>query len=391
MISAKNCSYFKIELDLPYCKMIKILLVEDSPIVVTILKRLLTIEGSMEVVGIARTGVEGLELIPKVQPDVICTDLHMPQMNGLEFTSRVMELYPRPILVISASVQDEDTQNVFKLLEAGAVDIFPKPRVGLLQEYEQIKDQLIKKIQVLAGVKVFTIKRKIHGVVTPVKPIVPPSSDQGLTHEPFPAKLFPKLRLSSITLRYKLVVIGSSTGGPQALQEILTNLPADFPLPIVCVQHISLGFLQGLIDWLKSQCKLKIKIATQGELPEDGVIYFPPENNHLEFDRLGRFSLSMSPPLGGHRPSVTVTFKSASKFYHRGVIGILLTGMGRDGADGLLAIQQEGGLTIGQDEKTSVVFGMPKEAILLGAVSEILPITAIASFLVQKVIHSVNN
>jgi len=342
---------------------IRVLLVEDSQISLVILRRILSASPLIEVVGEAHTGLEALELIPQVQPDVICTDLHMPQMNGLDLTSEVMERYPRPILVISASVQEEDTHQVFLLLEAGAVDIFPKPRAGLMLNDKLLNQELINKIQILSGVKVLTKKRKL--------------SSQGNTQETghrstFSSKSYPKP---------KIVVIGASTGGPQALSELFAQLPVNFPVPVICVQHICLGFLQGFIDWLANSCRLPIQIAQPGEMPKSGKIYFPPEQQHLELDASGRFICSDSPPLEGHRPSATVTFKSFAKFYGKTTVAILLTGMGRDGAQGMQVVAQAGGFTIAQDEATSVVFGMPKEAIALGAVKQVLPIGAIAPML----------
>lgn len=334
---------------------IRVLLVEDSPMTLVILKRILNASQQIEVVGEARTGVEALELIPNIQPDVICTDLHMPQMDGLEFTSEVMTLYPRPILVISAWVQQEDTPHVFQLLEAGALDIFTKPTAGLSMEDKLLNQELINKIQILAGVKVFKKKRKSN---TPVKSV-----------DAFSPKSY---------VNPKMVVIGASTGGPQAINELLCQLPSNLPVPVICVQHICLGFLQGLIDWLSSSCRLPIQIAKPGDVPKPGTIYFPPEQQHLELDNRGRFICSHSPPFDGHRPSVTITFKSVAKYYGKATVGILLTGMGKDGAEGMQYIAQMGGLTIAQDEATCAIFGMPKEAIDLGAAKLVLPIHAIA-------------
>ncbi|GAB4190567.1 MAG: chemotaxis-specific protein-glutamate methyltransferase CheB [Coleofasciculaceae cyanobacterium] len=303
---------------------IRVLLVEDSRLYLAILKRILNSSPQIEVVGEARTGLEALPLIPKFNPDVICTDLHMPQMNGLEFTSEVMALYPRPILVISASVQEDDTHHVFQLLEAGALDIFPKPRVGLAMDDELLQQALIDKITILSGVKVFKKKRK----------------------SPSQVKNLETGQRSNFSLnsyfKPKVVVIGASTGGPQALQELFSQLPSNFPLPVICIQHICLGFLQGFIDWLASSCRLPIQIAQPGDIPKPGIIYFPPEHQHLEVDAKGRFICSNAPPLDGHRPSVTVTFESVAKFYSKATVGILLTGMGRDGADGMQAIDRAG-------------------------------------------------
>jgi two-component system, chemotaxis family, protein-glutamate methylesterase/glutaminase len=346
---------------------IRVLLVEDSRISLVILKRILDSSPQIEVVGEAHTGLEALTLIPKVQPDVICTDLHMPLMDGLEFTSEVMALYPRPILVISASVQEEDTHHVFRLLDAGAVDIFPKPRAGLTQNDELLKQELINKINILSGVKVLTKKRKSSSQT---------KSQQTGNLATFSSQFYPTP---------KVVVIGSSTGGPQALCELLTQLPLNFSVPVICVQHICLGFLEGLINWLATSCQLPIQIAQPGDIPKPGQIYFPAEQQHLELDARGRFICLDSPPFEGHRPSVTVTFRSVAKFYGKTTVGILLTGMGRDGAQGMQVIAQAGGFTIAQDEASCVVFGMPQAAINLGAVKQVLPIQAIAPILLELV------
>lgn len=348
----------------------QVLLVEDSPVALEILKRLLISSPEVKVVGTAQSGKEALELIPKLQPAVICTDIHMRGMNGLEFTKQVMAKYPRPILVISISVQKEDTHNIFQILEAGAVDVFPKPITGLASDYEQAKGELINKIKILSGVKVFSKRQQLS---TTAKEAT--SSLQLSTAG----------RIPDITRESRVVTIGASTGGPQTLSTILAQLPANFPVPIICIQHICEGFLQGLVDWLASVCQLQVKIATVGELPLAGAIYFAPERSHLKLDAQGRFSYSMSPLVDGHRPSVTVTFKSVANFYRRAAVGILLTGMGRDGAEGMRTIAAAGGITIAQDEKSSVVFGMSKEAIALGAAQYILPAHEIAPLLLNKV------
>ena len=347
---------------------ISVLLVEDSPVALEILDRLLASSPDIKVVGKARNGQEAIDLIPKLQPKVICTDLHMKEMDGLELTKQVMANYPRPILVVSTSVQKEDTNTIFELLQAGAVDVFPKPNTGLASDYEQVKRDLINKIKILSGVTVFT-KRQ-----TP------------LVSSPNPANNFNFIARNTGTI--KVITIGASTGGPQALHKIIAQLPANLPVPVICTQHISKGFLQGLVDWLNSECQVKVKIAQVGEIPEPGMVYFAPDQNHLELDAQGKFIYGSSLPVDGHCPSVSVTFKSVAKFYGRAVMSILLTGMGKDGASGMQAIFEVGGITIAQDEKTCVVFGMPKEAIALGVVQHILPIQDIAPLLLKKVSKS---
>ncbi|NEQ38381.1 MAG: chemotaxis-specific protein-glutamate methyltransferase CheB [Okeania sp. SIO3I5] len=361
-------------------KVIKVLIVDDSPVALIVLKRIFATSPEIEVVGTAKNGLEALELIPQLQPDVICTDLHMASMNGLEFTREVMHEYPRPILVISSSVQEHNTENIFQLLEAGAVDVFPKPEIGLISDYDAIKQELINKIKILSGVKVFTHRRPNINKVSQEnrQQLFLQNIQNKLVKNPIVSALqtIPKYPQSSKII--KILAIGASTGGPQALKTILNNLPSTFPIPIICVQHISNGFLNGLINWLASVCQLPVKIAISGELPQAGTIYFPPERHHLELDNRGKFVCSKTPAIGGHCPSITVTFNSVANFYGSFSAGVLLTGMGRDGADGMQAIAQAGGLTIAQDEASSIIFGMPKEAIALGAAQYILSINDIS-------------
>lgn len=354
------------------CTPIRVLLVEDSPVALTILKRILATSSDLEVVGTAGNGLEALQLIATTQPQVVCTDLHMPKMNGLELTHRIMAECPRPILVISSSVHaQEDAHNVFQLLQAGALDVFPKPNLALPAEYERVKQALIHRIKVLAGVKVFTRHPFSSASVATVaensgEPLLQTASSGRDPH------------------RLKVVAIGASTGGPQALYTILKQLPANFPIPILCVQHISEGFLVGLVEWLGAECSLPVMIARFGEIPQPGTVYFAPERQHLQINAQGQLMTVAAAPVSGHCPSATVLFQSVAACYQRATVGILLTGMGRDGAEGLQAIARAGGSTIVQDEATSIVFGMPKAAIALGAAQHILPIHTIAPLLLGK-------
>jgi two-component system, chemotaxis family, protein-glutamate methylesterase/glutaminase len=343
---------------------VSVLLVDDSLIALTILSRMLSTSPDIQVVGKARSGREALELIPRLQPAVICTDLHMPDMDGLELTKEIMGCFPRPILVVSAAVHPEDSHNVFSLLEAGAIDVLPKPHGGLAADEQRVAQELISKIKIISGVVALTRRQKMTPGRAPLQtgptaPAMPP--------------------------RPRLVAIGASTGGPQALKTILAQLPADFPAPILCVQHISDGFLGGLVNWLATCCALPMKIAQSGELPLAGTVYFPQEGTHLEIDKGGKLSPSYKPPVDGHRPSVTVTLQSVAEYCCDGAIGILLTGMGSDGAKGMQEIFEAGGITIAQNEESSTVFGMPKQAIALGAVKYVLPVNKIG-FMLQELL-----
>lgn len=342
--------------------MIRVLLVDDSPIALHILQRLLSHSPEIQVVGTAANGREALDLMPALNPDVICTDLHMPVMDGLEFTREVMANYPRPILVVSISVEP-GSPNIFRLLEAGAVDIMPKPRDILLNvKLDRLAHELASKIRILAGVRVFHRRNNVRDT-----PAVMPH---------------PLVFLPGPRAPLRMVVIGASTGGPQALREILGHLPANFPLPVLCIQHIGSNFLSEMVTWLDEVSPLPVRKAVHGETPQPGVIYFAPEDAHLELDDGGRFALSLAQPLDGHRPSVTVTMRAAAHCFGAGTIGVLLTGMGRDGAEGMANIAAAGGITIAQDEASSVVYGMPREAVACGAVQHILPLEQIAPALI---------
>ncbi|MDD5037594.1 MAG: CheB methylesterase domain-containing protein, partial [Methylococcaceae bacterium] len=181
----------------------------------------------------------------------------------------------------------------------------------------------------------------------------------------------------------RIIGIGASTGGPQAFQTILAHLPANLAAPVICIQHISEGFAQGLVDWLSGQCRLKVQTAENGVIPQSGKVYFPLEGSHLKIDSMGRLECSQEPISSGHRPSIDIGLKSLASHYGRGAVGVLLTGMGRDGVEGMKAIAEVGGVTIAQDEESSIVFGMPKEAIAANAARYILPLPEIAPALVK--------
>jgi two-component system chemotaxis response regulator CheB len=347
----------------------KVVLVEDSPVALEILQRLLNSSPDVDVVGTARNGVEGLEVITKTKPDVICTDFMMENMDGLEMTQRVMADDPRPILVISNFVQKKDVDNVFRLLQAGAADVFPKPSTDSPTDYEKLKSALVTKIKVLSNMKV-TQKRP--GQPHSAKPM---TSGAFSGNQPL---------MTNVSSRVKVITIGASTGALPAIQKIVCQLPANFPLPIICTVHVSTGVLSGLVNWLSGECPLRVKIAEVGESPAPGTVYFAPEKNDLELDDRGKFIYSDCPETNKHCPSISATFQSIARFYGKATAGVLLTGLGRDGAEGLQAIALVGGITVGQDDKGGT-FGMVKEAIGLNAVQHVLAIEKIAPFLLKTI------
>jgi two-component system, chemotaxis family, protein-glutamate methylesterase/glutaminase len=337
----------------------KVLLVEDSLIALELLQRLLRDSPEIEIVGTARNGREALDLIPTANPQVICTDLHMSPIDGMELTKEVMAKFPRPILVISNSVQEDDTKNIFGLLQAGAVDIFPKPTSGDYTEYERVKHRLLAKIKMLSQVTVKARTLSSDLTATPIG---------GLDR--------------TDTLR--AIAIGASTGGPQAIHKIITSLPANFPIPIICAQHIGDGFLTGLVSWLREDSQLNVKIAQVGETPAPKTVYFAPERAHLEFDAHGKFIYSNFTTSTGTCPSIDVLFRAVARIYGSTSASILLTGMGNDGIIGTEAIKMAGGTTIAQDEHSCLIFGMSKLAIDSGRVDRVLGLPEIAPFLLSK-------
>jgi two-component system, chemotaxis family, protein-glutamate methylesterase/glutaminase len=333
---------------------IRVLVVDDSPTALEVLVSMIATAPDLEIAGTARDGAEALHLIPIVAPDVLVTDFRLPGMDGLQLVREVMARHPLPILVISSWLRPKkDTQTVFRLLEAGALDVMQKPATGIDSDFAAAAHDLIYRIRVLSGVKLR--KRKVLG-----SHIRTPTAE-----------------------RKNIVGIGASTGGPQALHRLLSALPAEFPLPILCVQHIAEGFSSALIAWLASESKVRVTTARNGDQAVAGTVYFPPDDRHLEVDHQGRLRCSTAAPHEGHRPSVDVTFRSLAQNYGTGAIGVLLTGMGRDGARGLLEIRRAGGTTIAQNAESSVIFGMPKRAIELGAAQQVLPLDEIAAMLTK--------
>ncbi len=344
-------------------RMIRVLLVDDSSLTLEILRRMLATAGDIEVVACASNGLEALKMALQIRPDVICTDFHLPGMDGLSLTRELMSQYPVPILVMSTSLQDGQKDNIFALLEAGAVEVLAKPLGGNQVDFGTMAQDLIRKIRILSGVKVF--KRRTQ------------STANQAAAAPAPG------RLIAPTQHPRIIGIGASTGGPQALEAILRSLPRSFPLPLICIQHIANGFMQGLVNWLAGCCQIRICSAQAGMAPEPGTAYFAIDGRHLEIGQDGRFRCSALLPVGGHRPSIDLALRSLARQYGAGAAGVLLTGMGHDGAQGLLEISSAGGFTIAQDEQSSIVFGMPKAAIDSGAARAVLPLPEIAGALLR--------
>ena len=336
---------------------IRILLIEDSPTEIYLLRKLFQHAPDLEIAGVAQNGREALDMLPGLQPDIICTDYHMPVMGGLEFILRATKLSTCPIMVLSVAVQGHQKDNIFKLLSAGAVAVVAKPTGTIAGITPDEGRELFDMIREIARSHSNKTTRSTDAPV-PVSQ-VSDSADGLRTVTPDPHGV-------------ALVVIGASTGGPQILSRLFAKLPATYPVPIVCVQHISNGFLGGLVSWLQHECKLAVKIAEPGDAARPGHVYFAPDGMDLKISGRGIFMLEPGGAPNRHCPSIDSLFFSVAREFGPKALGILLTGMGRDGAAGLKAMIDAGAATIAQNEETSVIFGMPGAAIALGAARFVL-------------------
>jgi two-component system chemotaxis response regulator CheB len=336
--------------------MIRVVIVDDSPTFRLLAKSILNSDPDVQVIGEAINGLEALRVCKQFQPDIITMDIHMPSMDGYATIQTIMSDMPCPIIVLSGSSSSRNEETQKKAIQSGALIALPKPKD--IPGIDPAADRLIEKIKSMSQVKV--IRRK--NFKRPVKIIDP--------------KLIPKNVI-------RLIGIGASTGGPPAIQSILSGLSNNIACPIVIVQHISQGFVHNLTKWLISSTAFNVSLAENGIRMIPGNVYIAQDNHHLAVTREGRMKLFQKGPVDGHQPSATVLFESIAQEYGPSGMGILLTGMGCDGAAGLKKLADKGALTIAQDEKSSVVFGMPKKAIELGAARKILPIGDIASFVNQ--------
>jgi two-component system chemotaxis response regulator CheB len=338
-------------------------LVEDSVTVRHRISEVLGADPELEVVGEAENGERAIELCLALTPDVITLDMILPIMSGLAATEYIMAHRPTPILVVSSSTNRGELFKTYDALAAGAVDVLEKPRGD--EPDGDWERRLCAAVKLVSRIKVITHPRARLGALGRPRS-APPIDDSP--------------RASGDGVR--LVAIGASTGGPAALVQVLRALPPTFPLPIAIVLHIGEPFGAAFAEWLEAQSQRRVSYPAGGELVESfggGVAMAPPDHHLSVLAR--RFRVTRDPPRHSCRPSVDVLFESVAREYGADVVACLLTGMGRDGAAGLLAIRRAGGLTMAQDESTSVVYGMPREAVLLGAADRVLPLQSIGESL----------
>lgn len=327
---------------------VRVLIVDDSPVAREVLRTVLEADTGIHVVGMAATGREAVELTARLRPDLVTMDLVMPGMNGMEATQRIMARNPTPILVLSSFVGQEGFSRS-DAIAAGALDVLEKPGPMPDPAWQNDGGALAKRVKSLAQVRVVT---HMYG----------PRDDR--------RQEFVAAKAKSAAA---VVAIGASTGGPKVVDELLSSLPSNYAPAVVVVQHMDAAFMTAMIGSLRRRCALEIKVAEDGDRLQSGRVLFAPAASHLTVLGGGRVRIDQGPPVGGFCPSVDVTFASLARVYGSRVAGILLTGMGTDGAAGLLAIRQAGGRTMVQNEASCVVFGMPKAAIDLGAAQHALP------------------
>jgi len=348
--------------------MVRVLVVEDSPVVREFLLYILGSDLEIEVVGTAESGEEALEAVERIRPDVITMDVHMPKMNGFDTTRRIMETHPTPIIIVSGTLDLAETASVFRAIEAGALAVLPRPSGIGHPEHEQSAADFVRSVKLMSEVKV--VRRW-------------PQLRAGRTSPA--ASLSAQIQGRTAHTEIRLIAIGASTGGPPALRRILSGLPKDFPLPILIVQHIAAGFTQGFVEWLAQSSNLPVQLPVHGQQVVRGRVYVAPDGFHMTVASDGRIWLNIDEPENGLRPSVSCLFRSVAKAYGQSAIGVLLTGMGKDGAWELKLMKEQGAVTIAQDKETSVVHGMPGEAIRLGGATYVLPAENISIMLTNLV------
>ncbi len=350
-------------------KKIKLLIVDDSSMVRGILREIFDSDPQIEVIGEAENGKVAIELTKRLKPDIITMDIQMPEMDGFESTEYIMAYHPTPIIIFSSAIDKTEAYSSIKAIALGALDVIQKPDITD-DKFKEISELILSKVKSLSQIKVISHirgKRKKRLEETPTD--LPESPKTGL-----------KQIESGSGSTYKLLGIGSSTGGPYALETFLTEFPDSFSLPIVVVQHICDGFIDSLVELLDDRISMTVKIAENGEKLNRGTVYFAPNNVQLLIDREERILLdSHLPRWGVFKPSINYLFNTMADVYRDKGIGVILTGMGNDGAEGLMKMRESGAVTIAQDQESSLIFGMPKAAIDLGAAKYVIPLQEIAN------------
>jgi two-component system chemotaxis response regulator CheB len=343
---------------------IRVLVVEDSAVIRLFLVHLLESDPQICVIAAVNDGLAAVDFVKRDKPDVVLMDVHMPHLDGFEATRCIMESNPVPIVICSSTLDTRDIAIAFQALEMGAIACIEKPLGKEHPDFPAQSRHLLETVKLMSEVRVVRRRARM-----PTRPL---SEARLAGFDP-----------SSAAVR--LIGIGASTGGPQVLQTIFASLPRDFPIPILVVQHITPGFLRGMATWLNDTTGMPVHIATHGLMPQPGHIYLAPDECHMGISAYGEILLSDTPKEHHLRPAVSFLFRSLTKVLGPHTLGVLLTGMGRDGADELKAMKDSGAVTIAQDRESSVVHGMPGAAIALKGATYVLPPDKITEALVEQV------
>lgn len=346
--------------------MIKVLIVDDSRIMQETLRFILSSDPAFNIVGYAKNGEEAIEMNAKYKPDVITMDWQMPKVNGQKATQQIMSTNPTPIVVVTGSIAANDVTISFSLMEAGALAIVKKPHGLSHPLYKKETNELLQTLKLMSEVKL--VRRTNNTNINKLKSVTNRGNIQ-------------------VDKGHRFIAIGASTGGPIALQKLLSNLPSNFPIPILIVQHISKGFVKGFVEWLMNTTNLPVHVAYNGEIVLPGHVYVAPDDHQMGIAKGLKITLDKSELENSLRPSVSYLFRSCAENHGSSAIGVLLSGMGRDGADELKLMRDNGSVTFAQDKNSSVVHGMPGEAIILEAASAILPPDEIA-FAITKLMSN---
>jgi two-component system chemotaxis response regulator CheB len=354
---------------------IKVVVVDDSALVRSLLTEIINKQSDMVCVGVANDPLMAREIIRERDPDVVTLDVEMPKMDGLEFLSRLMRLRPTPVVMVS-TLTEQGAETTLRALELGAVDFVAKPRIGVASGLQQLADDIVEKIRIAA-------RARVRRLALPSAANQVRNSTSAPSSAIFSAAGTTGLRLST----EKVICIGASTGGTEAIKEILMELPPDAPA-VVITQHMPPGFTASFAARLDSLCRIRVAEARDGERILPGHAYIAPGGKQFSIARSGANYVAVvddSPPVNRHKPSVEVLFRSCARVLGPNAIGVMLTGMGVDGAEAMKEMRDAGAYNIAQDEASCVVFGMPKVAIQAGAVHEVLPLKQIARAIMERV------
>jgi two-component system chemotaxis response regulator CheB len=346
----------------------KVMIVDDSALIRSVMREIISSQPDMEVVGVAPDPIVARDLIRETNPDVITLDVEMPRMDGLDFLERLMRLKPTPVVMVS-SLTERGSEITMRALELGAVDFVTKPKLSIQSGMREYAEMIADKVRTAARAKV------------KARQAAPAAS--GFTGAD---TTLPLLR-NTLASSEKLIIVGASTGGTEAIKEFLIRMPVDCPA-ILIVQHMPEGFTTSFAKRLDGLCKIAVKEALDGERVLPGNAYIAPGHSHLLLGRSGAnyvTQLDQGPPVNRHRPSVDVLFRSAAANAGKNAVGVILTGMGKDGAAGMLEMKEAGAWNAAQDEATCVVFGMPREAIAVGATHEVAPLTELPGMVLNRI------